>query len=212
MNHSTTANVVLGFTTVMINRDSPRSPSYNPKLSHHDLLLLQLNRSIERSRHLEKLHITENPIAALGNTNGQYFIEVGLGTPHIQYDLLLDTGSPLTWIQGPDCEMCENLPAWKFDPTSSTSFNYIFCNKPECDVNLGYMYCYGSDCRYEIQYEDNTTSTGEMYKDTFTFISVSGEFVPLKNVEFGVADTLISRTFSKHFSGLFGLNRGPRFV
>ncbi|GAB1315529.1 hypothetical protein MFIFM68171_05739 [Madurella fahalii] len=74
-----------------------------------------------------KLRVRQNEIEIENQLTGtRYAVDIEVGTPPQQLTLILDTGSPDTWVN-PTCDNvyqaddCESYP--RFDPTESSSFN-----------------------------------------------------------------------------------------
>lgn len=74
-----------------------------------------------------KLRVRQNEIEVENQLTGtRYAVDIELGTPPQQLTLILDTGSPDTWVN-PTCDNvvmaadCESFP--HFEPTESSSLN-----------------------------------------------------------------------------------------
>ncbi|XP_026384918.1 protein ASPARTIC PROTEASE IN GUARD CELL 2-like [Papaver somniferum] len=102
-----------------------------------------------------------------------YFTMLTIGSqgtsPPINYILLIDTSSDLTWIQCLPCEECFSQLAPIFDPLQSPKFSVKSCKH--------YKFCNGHDggcnergeCTYIAQYYDGSYSLGIIAEDTCRF-------------------------------------------
>ncbi|KAJ9178391.1 hypothetical protein P3X46_010278 [Hevea brasiliensis] len=83
---------------------------------------------------------------------GVFFVQVGFGTPQQNFDLLLDTGSDVTWVQSKPCSTCKKI----FNPSASSTFSNHSCIIPSGESN------------YIIKYRDHSYSKGYYGCDTIT--------------------------------------------
>lgn len=92
-----------------------------------------------------RLRIRQNEVEVLNQRNGaRYAVEIEIGTPAQTVTLIVDTGSPNTWVN-PVCETanipadCELFPP--FNPRKSTSFQTT-----NAGANLTYGIGFASVC------------------------------------------------------------------
>ncbi|KAL0462210.1 UNVERIFIED_CONTAM: Aspartic proteinase nepenthesin-1 [Sesamum latifolium] len=168
-----------------------------------------LQRAMKRSRkRMERLYAMalaasdasiDAPIRA---GNGEYLMDLSIGTPPTSYSAILDTGSDLIWTQCKPCKQCFNQPTPIFDPAKSSSFSKLSCSSDLCTA-LPSSSCTDSSCEYLYTYGDYSSTQGFMATETFTFGKVS---VP--KVGFGCGLDNEGGGFDQG-GGLMGLGRGP---
>ncbi|XP_065848778.1 aspartic proteinase PCS1 [Euphorbia lathyris] len=102
-------------------------------------------------------------------------VSLPIGTPPQNQQMLLDTGSQLSWIQ------CHKKPLPKtppptaaFDPSRSSSFSVLPCNHPLCkpripDFTLPTTCDQNRLCHYSYFYADGTYAQGSLVREKFTF-------------------------------------------
>ncbi|XP_031253458.1 aspartic proteinase nepenthesin-1-like [Pistacia vera] len=133
--------------------------------------------------------------------NGEFLMELSIGTPPQSYHAILDTGSDLIWTQCKPCTECYDQPTPIFDPKKSSSFAKISCSDSLCEA-LPQSTC-NDGCEYLYTYGDYSSTQGIMGAETFTFGKVS---VP--KIGFGCGEDNEGSGFSQG-AGLVGLGRGP---
>ncbi|XP_020097716.1 aspartyl protease family protein At5g10770-like [Ananas comosus] len=129
-------------------------------------------------------------------------MNAGIGTPKQDFSVEFDTGSDLSWLQCKPCNHCypQNDPL--FDPAKSSTYSSIHCGSAEC-AQLDPARCSaGRTCRYEIQYDDKSRSSGNFSHDTLTL----SPWDLLPNFRFGCGDH--NRGSFGRVAGLIGLGRG----
>ncbi|KAJ3377794.1 hypothetical protein HDU84_008197 [Entophlyctis sp. JEL0112] len=65
---------------------------------------------------------------AVSSTYASFFARISLGTPSQVFDVDIDTGSSLLWIQSVDCSSCSNA-ASGFSESASSTLKYISTNE-----------------------------------------------------------------------------------
>ncbi|PIA34078.1 hypothetical protein AQUCO_03900174v1 [Aquilegia coerulea] len=118
------------------------------------------------------------PGTSIGVAN--YYVKMGLGTPVSYYDMLVDTGSSLTWLQCKPCEIyCHPQAGPVFNPSMSKTYKYLTCDTPQCSnleaatLNAPMCSSLANKCIYEASYGDRSYSVGFLSKDTLTLSSTS---------------------------------------
>lgn len=169
-----------------------------------------LQRAIKRGMHkLERLKSSavlvaeeagEEIRAPMYPGNGEYLVNLSIGTPSVPFTAILDTGSDLIWTQCKPCTKCYKQPTPMFDPSHSSSYSKLPCSSSLCKA-LPSSTC-SSDCEYMYSYGDYSTTQGILASETFTFGSNS---VP--KIGFGCGDDNQGDGFSQG-AGLIGLGRG----
>lgn len=144
----------------------------------------------------------EAPIRA---GNGEYLMELAIGTPPVSYPAVLDTGSDLIWTQCKPCTQCYKQPTPIFDPKKSSSFSKVSCGSTLCSA-LPSSTC-SDGCDYVYSYGDYSTTQGVLATETFTF-GESRKKVSVQNIGFGCGEDNEGDGFEQA-SGLVGLGRGP---
>lgn len=101
-------------------------------------------RSRIRHSHLEdsmkqiKSH-KEGSAAAISSPvssgNGDYLMEISVGTPAQKFTVVMDTGSDLCWVQCLPCTNCFEQKGHQFDPTKSTTYKNSGCSDSMCKVS-----------------------------------------------------------------------------
>ncbi|KAJ8540211.1 hypothetical protein K7X08_030130 [Anisodus acutangulus] len=174
----------------------------------------RLQRAMERGKsRLQRLSLVGN-FATLSSKddsnvkstihagNGEFLMEISIGSPSESYNAIMDTGSDLIWTQCKPCKECFDQSTPIFDPSKSSTFENISCSNKLCEA-LPTSSCGDSNCEYMYTYGDYSSSEGFLAKDTFTFGKVS-----IPNVAFGCGNDNEGSGFSQG-AGLVGLGRGP---
>jgi len=137
--------------------------------------------------------------------NGEYLMELAIGTPPVSYPAVLDTGSDLIWTQCRPCTRCYKQPTPIFDPKKSSSFSKVSCGSSLCSA-LPSSTC-SDGCEYVYSYGDYSVTQGVLGTETFTF-GKSKKKVSVDNIGFGCGEDNEGDGFEQA-SGLVGLGRGP---
>ncbi|XP_076915230.1 aspartic proteinase nepenthesin-1-like [Bidens hawaiensis] len=134
--------------------------------------------------------------------NGEFLMNLAIGTPPETYSAIMDTGSDLIWTQCKPCTKCFNSPTPVFDPKNSSSFSKIPCSNTLCKA-LPTSDCGSDGCEYLYSYGDYSSTEGVLASETFTF----GE-VAVPELGFGCGEDNNGDGFNQG-GGLVGLGRGP---
>jgi hypothetical protein len=126
-------------------------------------------------------------------------VNLPIGTPPQTQQMVLDTGSQLSWIQ---CHK-KQPPTASFDPALSSTFSILPCTHPLCkpripDFTLPTSCDQNRLCHYSYFYADGTYAEGNLAREKFTF-SRSVSTPPL---------TLGCATESTDPRGILGMNLG----
>ncbi|XP_022844259.1 aspartic proteinase PCS1-like [Olea europaea var. sylvestris] len=132
-------------------------------------------------------------------------VSLPIGTPPQTQQMVLDTGSQLSWIQ---CHRKSPKrppppPTTSFDPSLSSSFSVLPCNHPICkpripDFTIPTSCDQNRLCHYSYFYADGTLAEGNLVREKFTFSS-SRSTPPL---------ILGCATESAEAEGILGMNLG----
>lgn len=189
-----------------------KTTGFRVSLKHVDsgknlTLFQRIKRGMKRGQYrLQRLSVMsfaasdsqiEAPIQA---GNGEFLMELSIGTPPQSYKAILDTGSDLIWTQCKPCTDCYDQPSPIFDPKNSSSFIKISCSDSLCEA-LPQSIC-KDGCEYLYTYGDYSSTQGIMGFETFTFGKVS---VP--KIGFGCGEDNEGSGFGEG-AGLVGLGRG----
>ncbi len=124
----------------LLHRDHMSSPlgSTTPK-SLSDRILEAVKRSIERRDYIER---NMKAAAAAGSGleswvsagEGEYFMEIALGSPPQTLITIVDTGSDLVWVQCSPCSACFPQTGPNFEPAKSKTYRTASCDDRLCLV------------------------------------------------------------------------------
>ncbi|XP_055809484.1 aspartic proteinase nepenthesin-1 [Solanum dulcamara] len=136
--------------------------------------------------------------------NGEFLMQISIGSPSESYNAIMDTGSDLIWTQCKPCKECFDQSTPIFDPSKSSTFEKISCSNKLCEA-LPMSSCGdNNNCEYIYTYGDYSSSDGFLSSETFTF----GKVVSIPNIAFGCGIDNEGSGFSQG-AGLVGLGRGP---
>lgn len=130
-------------------------------------------------------------------------ITLPIGTPPQNQQMVLDTGSQLSWIQCHKKIPKIPPPTTSFDPSLSSSFSVLPCSHPICkpripDFTLPTSCDQNRLCHYSYFYADGTLAEGNLVREKITF-SRSQSTPPL---------ILGCATESGEAEGILGMNLG----
>ncbi|CAI0432883.1 unnamed protein product [Linum tenue] len=209
-----------GFSINLVHRDSESSPFYNPKETPARRVGNAGRRSIGRvHRFSHMLHLNSSrsisdpsdPDAQLTANNGEYLVNISLGTPPFPIVAIADTGSDIIWTQCKPCTDCYKQDAPLFDPKSSSSYRTVSCSSNACNsLQSEGSSCSsdGSVCEYQVSYGDQSHTQGDVAAETLTLESKTGNPVALPKTVIGCGHDNAG-TFSPKGSGIVGLGGGP---
>lgn len=148
-----------------------------------------------------------NGQSKLQSASSSYLMELFIGTPRVKLLSIMDTGSNLIWTQCEPCIHCFDQTTPIFNPAKSTSFSALSCSSLACRKLQFYSSttCASNKCQYMYQYADNSSTTGSLSKETFTFASSNGS-ISVPDVVFGCSSD--SATSFENASGIVGLSMG----
>ncbi|KAL6575562.1 hypothetical protein OROHE_000939 [Orobanche hederae] len=198
-----------GFTTDLIHRDSPESPTYDPSLSPPQRLANAIRRSSRRIRRFKMKHTRESPISDMTNSDGEYLMKYSIGTPPVPSLGVADTGSDIIWTQCQPCLQCFNQNLTFFAPKKSSTYKRIPCNTSNCK-SLTETSCSKTrnNCLYYEMYGDGSFTNGLLANETLTLTSATGtKVVSLPNITFGCGFRN-GGIFDGGESGIVGLGGG----
>ncbi|RVW24578.1 Aspartic proteinase nepenthesin-1 [Vitis vinifera] len=156
----------------------------------------RLQRAVKRGRlRLQRLSAktasfepsVEAPVHA---GNGEFLMNLAIGTPAETYSAIMDTGSDLIWTQCKPCKVCFDQPTPIFDPEKSSSFSKLPCSSDLC-VALPISSC-SDGCEYRYSYGDHSSTQGVLATETFTFGDAS-----VSKIGFGCGEDNRGRAYSQ---------------
>ncbi|OWM84973.1 aspartic proteinase PCS1-like [Punica granatum] len=101
-------------------------------------------------------------------------VSLPVGTPPQTQEMVLDTGSQLSWIQCHQKSPKRPPPSTTFDPSLSSTFSAVPCNHPVCkpripDYTLPTSCDQNRLCHYSYFYADGTLAEGNLVREKLTF-------------------------------------------
>uniref|UniRef100_A0A0A9CT86 Peptidase A1 domain-containing protein n=1 Tax=Arundo donax TaxID=35708 RepID=A0A0A9CT86_ARUDO len=109
-------------------------------------------------------------VSGLAQGSGEYFAQVGVGTPPAPALLVLDTGSDVVWLQCAPCRRCYAQSGRVFDPRRSRSYAAVACAAPLCSrLDSGGCNTRRGSCLYQVAYGDGSVTAGDFATETLTF-------------------------------------------
>lgn len=195
-----------GITVDLINRDSSRSPSYDPSNTRFQRLRDAFDRSFSRKSSLlssTSSVSTDSVDAPVSSAGGEYLMKIKIGTPPVEQLVIADTGSDLLWTQCKPCTRCYKQDLPLFDPSRTSSYRTVSCQSDQCTASGRASCDRRNGCQYQVAYGDNSFSIGELAADTLTFDGG----VSFPKVAFGCGHQNAG-PFSQAGSGLIGLGGG----
>ncbi|XP_004961034.1 aspartyl protease family protein 2 [Setaria italica] len=142
-------------------------------------------------------------LSGLSQGSGEYFAQVGVGTPPTPALLVLDTGSDVVWLQCAPCRHCYAQSGRVFDPRRSRSYATVPCAAPLCRrLDSGGCNKRRGSCLYQVAYGDGSITAGDLATETLSF--ARGARVP--RVAIGCGHD--NEGLFVAAAGLLGLGRG----
>eukprot|EP01018_Ginkgo_biloba_P013074 Gb_25235 [translate_table: standard] len=138
--------------------------------------------------------------------NGEFLMQLGIGSPPSTYNAIVDTGSDLIWTQCKPCDNCYEQQGPIYDPSNSKTYSRVSCSSTYCQA-LPYSTC-GRGCEYQYQYGDYSFTTGVLSSETFTLETTSGSKETIPGIAFGCGHDNEGSGFTQG-GGIVGLGRGP---
>ncbi|RVW17763.1 Aspartic proteinase nepenthesin-1 [Vitis vinifera] len=136
--------------------------------------------------------------------DGEFVVNLMIGTPPVPFPAIMDTGSDLIWTQCNPCKLCFQQSTPVFNPKRSSTFSNISCSSKLCK-GVKPSKC-DKSCEYRYTYGDESSTEGFMAMDTITF-GESPKRVSIPRIGFGCG--LNNRaTGMDQTAGLLGLGRG----
>ncbi|KAL9226320.1 hypothetical protein vseg_002149 [Gypsophila vaccaria] len=174
----------------------------------------RVQRSVmaSQSRHnqIKQFQNSKLDATVIGN-QGDYLMNVYVGTPAVELFAVIDTGMDLTWFQCSPCVTCYKQTRPMFDPDSSKTYKTVPCDSRHCSsLDPTHIACdQGSNqCSYSYTFGNQTSMTrGVLGNDTFSFTS-DGVYPSFPMTVFGCGYEQIG-VFDPQSAGVAGLGTGP---
>ncbi|ESQ37451.1 hypothetical protein EUTSA_v10002859mg [Eutrema salsugineum] len=149
-------------------------------------------RSNSSSSRLSKTQLGSSPYAdtIFDTSESSYYMKLQIGTPPVEIEALIDTGSELIWTQCMPCINCFDQQGPMFDPSKSSTYKEKICD--------------GHSCPYDFIYGDGSYSIGNYATETVTIQSTSGQPFVMPETTFGCGNN--NSGFSSTGSGIVGLS------
>ena len=152
-----------------------------------------------------------SPLHGSVKEHGYYYVDVSLGTPPKSFQVIVDTGSTLTYVPCVDCgSNCgAHTGAPKFDPdpeSGSRTCERVRCGTEDCHGVGGCAA--GSDaCEYSKSYAEHSSVHGRLVKDK---VHLGGSLDPADGLDvvFGCTTRETGSIHGQVADGLMGLGNG----
>ena len=135
------------------------------------LLLVFLNNHVIFSNSLKQQQWGEIsvPLYSCFSKEGEYYVNVSIGSPPKTFLLQLDTGSSDLGVPKWGCTSCTRHANKRYVPSKSKTSNAENCSVPflNCPV------CHDNICSYSIAYADDSGYSAEIYTDAVQFAGSS---------------------------------------
>lgn len=150
---------------------------------------------------LDKRQAEANGSLILNPTSSAYLANISIGTPAQHLQLILDTGSPLTWVNAQNVSTFTpgQTPTASEEAQGATICQTNTCLNPGSTTSLTVL---SNSTIFDIQYVDGTESIGRIVQDSMTFQTLSD-----MTFEFGLVEYFYSpQGVSASLAGILGLS------
>ena len=149
------------------------------------------------------------PLHGSVKEHGYYYVDVSLGTPPKEFQVIVDTGSTLTYVPcvgcGTACGVHTGAP--HFSAEESSTCTPVQCLSPDCSPHEGS--CGGKQngdaCVYHKSYAEGSSVNGKLMKD---LLYLGGGYGNDKSVVFGCTIRESGGIHTQVADGLMGLGNG----
>ncbi|CAN0829700.1 Aspartic proteinase CDR1 [Linum grandiflorum] len=201
-----------GFSIDLMHRDSSDSPFYNPRETPSERIGNAIRRTMSRVNRFDPNFAPTSPIALFIAIDGEYLMNISLGSPPFPVLAIADTGSDIIWTQCKPCIDCYKQNDPVFDPRFSSTYRPVPCASKKCtSLTDEGSFCspHGDICQYQVGYGDGSHTDGDLATDTLTFgTTTTGVIVQFPDTLFGCGHKNTG-TFPPNSSGIIGLGEGP---
>ncbi|KAK1397598.1 NAC domain-containing protein 29-like [Heracleum sosnowskyi] len=142
---------------------------------------------------------------------GQYLVAFKAGTPSQKLNLIVDTGSDLTWMNckyscNNDPNKCSGISRQQskvevFEADNSSSFNTIPCSSQMCKVDLSNLFSLAmcpfpfTPCGFDYRYSDGSSAIGFFANETVTVGLTNGRKAKLDKILMGCSQSSQGSSF-----------------
>ncbi|CAH8309821.1 unnamed protein product [Eruca vesicaria subsp. sativa] len=162
-----------------------------------DLIHRRSNSSSTGRRSNTYDQLRSSPYADVIHDTHEYIMKLQIGTPPVEIEAVIDTGSEVIWTQCLPCLNCYHQRNPIFDPSKSSTYQDLRCdNTPD------------HSCVYDFVYADQSYSIGRLATETVAIKSTSGQSYVMPKTIIGCSHNS-SGLYSSSSSGIVGLNLGP---
>ncbi|KAG5582660.1 hypothetical protein H5410_053287 [Solanum commersonii] len=137
--------------------------------------------------------------------------KVKVGSPPRDYNLLIDTGSEISWIACSSCDTCPRTSGLGvklsfYDSGNSTTATSISCSTRGCECTRT------NRCGFTLSYMDGSSTTGYLVSDVWhldTFLSTSSTFSSSAPIIFGCSTSELGNLVmtDNAIDGIIGFDR-----
>lgn len=147
-------------------------------------------KSRDRARHARILQgvvggIVDFPVVGSSDPYlvGLYFTRVKMGSPPREFNVQIDTGSDVLWVNCNSCNGCPQISGLGielnfFDISSSSTASMVSCSDPICTSRIqttaAECSSQSNQCGYKFQYGDGSGTTGYYVSDLLYFDTIWG--------------------------------------
>ncbi|XP_013733667.3 aspartic proteinase CDR1-like [Brassica napus] len=156
-----------------------------------DLIHRRTNSSSSRRSNVDD-QLRSSPYADIFFETSEYLMKLKIGTPPVEIDAEIDTGSEIIWTQCLPCLNCYNQRNIIFDPSKSSTYKARTCNTRN------------PSCNYDLVYGDQSYTIGSLATETVTIQSTSGHSYVMPKTVIGCSHN--SSGFITTASGIVGLS------
>ncbi|KAG5582670.1 hypothetical protein H5410_053297 [Solanum commersonii] len=145
------------------------------------------------------------------NNIGIYYTKVKVGSPSKEYNLLVDTGSEISWIACSSCDTCPRTSELGvklnfYDSGNSTTATSISCSTRGCECTRT------NRCGFTLSYMDGSSTTGYLVSDVWhldTFLSTSSTSSSSAPIIFGCSTSQFGNMVltDNAIDGIIGFDR-----
>ncbi|XP_014512169.1 aspartic proteinase-like protein 2 isoform X1 [Vigna radiata var. radiata] len=146
-------------------------------------------RARDRARHARMLSgIVDLAVQGTSDPNtvgyGLYYTKVKMGTPPKEFNVQIDTGSDILWV---NCNTCSNCPQSSelgielnfFDTVGSSTAALVSCTDPICTTGVqgasAECSTRANQCSYSFKYGDGSGTAGYYVSDALYFNLIVGQ-------------------------------------
>ncbi|CAN1245813.1 Aspartic proteinase CDR1 [Linum grandiflorum] len=194
-----------------MHRDSSDSPFYNPRETPSERIGNAIRRTMSRvNRFTSMVHpnfAPTSPIALFIAIDGEYLMNISLGSPPFPVLAIADTGSDIIWTQCKPCIDCYKQNDPVFDPRFSSTYRPVPCASKKCTSLTDESH--GDICQYQATYGDGSHTKGDIATETLALGTAAElSYVAFPNMIFGCGHDNTG-IFSPKGAGIIGLGEGP---